>query len=133
VPGHAGLRRRRRGRRGDEPDSSSSPVRRGEGEPDGRAPPVSARGREGGRRGQPGPGWEMGRARGERKGRRGRAVAGCAVGKRKEREEGGGPAGLGPRKKRGMGREGKIKQLLLNLKMKFEFKRNATKIPIQRA
>jgi hypothetical protein len=48
VPDRAGPRRRRRGRRGDEPDSSSSPVRRGEGEPDRRAPPVSARGREGG-------------------------------------------------------------------------------------
>jgi hypothetical protein len=89
VPGHAGPRQRRRGRRGDEPDSSLSPVRRGEGETR-QAGPAYQRERE--RRGKAWAAWagtgEMGPARGERKGRRGRAAAGWAVGKeRREKRE----------------------------------------------
>jgi hypothetical protein len=101
--------------------------------PDRRAPPVSVRGREGGRRGQPGPGWgngphARGKKRKEREGR-GRLGRGGKKGERRGRWAG----WAGPKEEKRDGERGKIKQLLLNLKMKFEFKRKTTKIPMQRA
>jgi hypothetical protein len=55
-------------------------------------------------------------------------------GKRREGEGKGKCAGwAGPKEENRDGERGKIKQLLLNLKMKFEFKRKISKISMQRA
>jgi hypothetical protein len=117
VPGRAGPRRRRRGRRGVEPDTSSSP---------------HARERMGRRRGVGGRADGPGRGRwatrgGEEKGRRG-GRGWAARGKRKKGRGGRWLAGLGPMEKRGRGKKKEEKQMLLNLQLKFEFKFNPNKL-----
>jgi hypothetical protein len=67
---------------------------------------------------------------GEKGERKRKESAGRAAGERRERR--GWPAGLGPKEKRGRGKKGN-KQItrLLNLKVKFEFKRETTRTSMQ--
>jgi hypothetical protein len=60
---------------------------------------------------------------------------GRAVGGGREGKEGRGrwSGWAGPKEEKRDGERGKIKQLLLNLKMKFEFKRKTSKISMQTA
>jgi hypothetical protein len=104
-------------------------VGRGEGDdkPDRRAPLVSAEGErgEGGGAGNLGQDGGMGRSRvRERKKRGKRAVGGGREGKEgRERWT----DWAGPKEEKRDGERGKIKQLLLNLKMKFELKKRQAK------
>jgi hypothetical protein len=115
---------------GGEPDSNPSPVRRGEEEPDKRAPPVSARGKEKGGSGRVrlvGRGEEMGhaRVRGRKKRKEERPRAGLPCEEKKRKGRGGGMADwAGPKGEKREGKERKTKQhqKAFEFELKFEFK-----------